>query len=56
MGERMNADLQDDLAPLTEDELTQLKYVEMVYDEAARFGSFPFMGRICTKAYQISGT
>jgi len=53
MGDRMTADSLEELPQFTDDDLTQLKYVEQIYDEAARFGCFPFVGRICTKEYKL---
>lgn len=57
MGDRMSEGSSlADLPMITDEDLLNMKYVEQIYDESARFGCFPFVSRNCTKDYIIPGT
>ena len=42
--------------PVTQDDVTGLKYLDQVVCEGQRLGCFPFTTRLCTKSWAIPGS
>ena len=42
--------------PVTQDDVTGLKYLDQVVCEGQRLGCFPFTARLCTKSWAVPGS